>query len=246
MVPSKVMPLKRERSFWLFLLVGIALRCVAINQPLLDAHLIRQCQSAAATESLMNQPGLNLSSRIPWSGDIDDRYVQGLPLYNYLVIGVYRVIGNLDESGKITSILLWAVSFLCLQSIWRRLLDREQTNWANLLFVVAPLGVFFGQAFMPEMLVQVLAFSFVLLAIRYNEAPTLARWISCVAVGLTGTLVKLPETVHLYLILIGLVFSREGRKALVRPRYLIAAALTIAALKVWGNYVDTVNVGPLS
>src|SRR5438105_7689690 len=99
---------------------------------------------------------------------------------------------------------------------------------------------------MPEMLVQVLAFSFVLLAIRYDEAPTLARWISCVAVGLTGTLVKLPEIAHLYLILIGLVFSREGRKALVRPRYLIAAALTIAALKVWGNYVDTVNVGPLS
>ena len=240
------MPSKLDRPFWLFLLVGIALRCVAISQPLIDAHLIRQCQTAATTESLINQPGFNLSSRVPWSGDIDDRYVQELPLYNYLVIGVYRVIGNLDESGKVTSILLWAVSFLCLQFIWRRLLDREQTNWANLLFVVAPLGVFFGQAFMPEMLVQLLAFSFVLLAIRYNEAPTLTRWILCVAVGLTGTLVKLPEIGHLYVILIALVFNREGRKAIVRPRYLIAAALTIVALKGWVSYADTVNVGPLS
>ena len=240
------MPPKLDRSFWLFLLVGIALRCVAINQPLVDAHLLRQCQTAAATESLINQPGLNLSSSIPWSGDIDNRYLQELPLYNYLVIGVYRVIGNLDESGKVTSILLWAVSFLCLQFIWGRLLDREQTNWANLLFVVAPLGVFFGQAFMPEMLVQLLAFSFVLLAISYYEAPTLTRWILCVAIGLTGTLVKLPEIAHLYVILVVLVFSREGRKALVRPRYLIAAALTIVALKVWGNYADTVNVGALA
>jgi 4-amino-4-deoxy-L-arabinose transferase-like glycosyltransferase len=246
MVRSTVMPSKLDRPFWLFLLVGIALRCVAISQPLIDAHLIRQCQTAATTESLINQPGFNLSSRVPWSGDIDDRYVQELPLYNYLVIGVYRVIGNLDESGKVTSILLWAVSFLCLQFIWRRLLDREQTNWANLLFVVAPLGVFFGQAFMPEMLVQLLAFSFVLLAIRYNETPNLTRWILCVAVGLTGALVKLPEIGHLYVILIALVFSREGRKAIVRPRYLIAAALTIVALKVWGRYADTVNVGPLS
>jgi hypothetical protein len=246
MVRSTVMPPKLDRSFWLFLLVGIALRCVAINQPLIDAHLLRQCQTAAATESRINQPGLNLSSRVPWSGDIDDRYVQEFPLYNYLVIGVYRVISNLDESGKVTTILLWAVSFLCLQFIWRRLLDWEQTNWANLLFVVAPLGVFFGQAFMPEMLVQLLAFSFVLLVIRYNEAPTLTRWILCVAVGLTGTLVKLPEIAHLYIILIGLVFNREGRKALVQPRYLIAAALTIVVLKVWVSYADTVNVGPLS
>ena len=84
------MPPKLDRSFWLFLLVGIALRCVAINQPLIDAHLPRQCQTAAATESLINQPGFNLSSNIPWSGDIDHRYLQELPLYNYLVIGVHR------------------------------------------------------------------------------------------------------------------------------------------------------------
>ncbi|HEV2045219.1 MAG TPA: glycosyltransferase family 39 protein [Chthoniobacterales bacterium] len=246
MIRSTVMPLKLERSFWLFLFVGIALRCVAINQPLVDAHLLRQCQTADATDSLIDQPGFNLSSRIPWLGDIDERYVQELPLYNYLVMGVHRVIGDLDMSGKVTTILLWAASFLVLQLIWRRLLDRKQSNWANLLFVVAPLGVFYGQAFMPEMLVQLLAFAFILLLIYYDEAPTLARWISCVAVGLIGLLVKLPEIAQLYVILIVLVLSREGRKALWRPRYWIAGALTIAALKFWGNYLDMVNVGPLS
>ena len=55
--------LKLDRSVWLFLLMGIALRCVAINQPLVDAHVIRQCQTAAATQSLINQPGFNVSSR---------------------------------------------------------------------------------------------------------------------------------------------------------------------------------------
>src|ERR1043166_2717525 len=240
------MPLKLERSFWLLLIIGIALRCVAINQPLVDAHAARQCQTAAATESLIVQPGFNLSYRIPWSGDIDARYILELPLYNYLVIGVHRVIGNLDESGKVTSILLWAASFILLQFIWRRLLDREQTNWANLLFVFSPLGVFYGQAFMPEMLVQLLAFAFVLLTIRYDETPTVARWMLCAAVGIAGLVVKLPEVAHLYLILIALILGREGAKALVRPRYLIAAALTIAAVKIWGNYMDAVNVGPLS
>ncbi len=237
---------KLDRSFWLFLFVGIALRSVAINQPLVDAHLLRQCITAAATESLIDQPGFNLSSRIPWVGDIDERYVQELPLYNYLAAGLHRVIGNLDMSGKITTILLWAASFWILQFIWRPLLDRQQGFWANLLFVIAPLSVFYGQAFMPEMLVQLLAFGFVLLAIRYDLTPTLTRWLSCMVVGLIGLLVKLPEIGHLYLILAILVFSREGRKALWRPRYLIAAALTVAAVKLWSNYTDAVSAGSLA
>src|SRR3954469_10680755 len=145
-----------NRSVWWFLAIGIAIRCVAITQPLIDAHLVRQCQTAAATESLKSERGLNLSSRVPWSGDFNERYVQELPIYNYLVIAVDRVVGSLDASAKVTTIFLWAASFLCLQLIWRRLLHSEESFWANLLFLVAPLEVFFGQAGMPEMLVQLL------------------------------------------------------------------------------------------
>ena len=237
---------KLDRSVWVFLLAGIALRCMALNQPLVDAHLIRQCITAAATESLIDQPGFNLSSSVPWAGDTDARYLLDLPLYNYLVMGVHWVTGNLDLSGKVTSILLWAASFVCLQFIWRRFLNPEQAFWANLLFVVTPLGVFFGQAFMPEMLVQLLAFAFILLLLRYDEAPTLTRLMLCVAVGLIGLMVKLPEFSHLYLILAVLVFTRERFKALWQPRYLIGVVLAIGALKLWGSYVDTVNSGPLS
>jgi hypothetical protein len=238
--------MKFDRSLWGFLIIGIAVRCVAINQPLVDAHLLRQCITAAATKSLIEDPGVHLSSNIPWLGDIEARYVIELPVFNYLVMAVHAVTGNLDLSGKVTSILLWAASFVFLQFIWRRFLNREQMFWANLLFLVAPLGVFYGQAFMPEMLIQLLAFAFVLLAIRYNEAPTLIRLMSCAAVGLAGLLVKLPEFAHLYLILAVLVFSREGAKALIQPRFLIAAVLTIGAVEGWGNYVDAVNVGPMS
>jgi hypothetical protein len=169
-----------------------------------------------------------------------------LPLYNYLVIGVYQLVGRLDASGKLTSIMLWAASFLVLQFIWRRLLDFEQTFWANLLFVFTPLEVFYGQAFMPEMLIQLLAFAFVLLAIRYHETPSLIRWVACAAVGLIGLVVKFPEFCHLYLILIALIFVSEGARALPRLRYLVAAALSIVALKVWSNYLDAINVDPLS
>jgi 4-amino-4-deoxy-L-arabinose transferase-like glycosyltransferase len=241
-----VLRLKSNRSVWGFLVIGIAVRCVALNQPLVDAHLLRQCFTAAATKDLIDEPDFRLSSRVSWMGDVDVRYIQELPIYNYFVVGVHRLIGHLDLSGKVTSILFWALSFVLLQFIWRRILNPHQTFWANLLFVTAPLSVFFGQAFMPEMLVQALAFAFVLLVLRYDENPSLLRWSLCAGVGLAALLIKLPETAHLYFILGFLVFRREGRQALMRPRYLIAAALTIVALKLWGNHIDAVNVGPLS
>jgi hypothetical protein len=231
---------------WFLLVAGIVLRCVALNQPLVDAGLLRQCQTAAYTQSLIEQGGFPLDVQLPWAGDSGARYVLEFPLYNFLVGGVHAVTGMLDLSGKMVTVLLWAASFILLQGLWRRILDAGQTFWANLLFVFAPLGVFYGQAFMPEMLVQVLAFGFLLLVLRYVEEPSLPRWLACGSVGLVALLVKLPETSHLYLILGVLLFQREGWKVAWRPRYLIAAVLTAAAIKGWSTYMDSVNIDPLS
>ena len=229
------------RSFWILLLLGVALRSIALFQPLIDAHTLRQCQTAAATRSLIDQPGFPLTSAIPWLGNPDLRYIQEIPIYNYLAIGLHSITGNLDLSGKLTSILLWVISFFLLQSIWRRFLDPQPTFWANLLFISAPLSVFYGQAFMPEMLVQSLAFAFILAILRYSESSTLSRWSIVASLGLVALLVKLPEVSHLYLILGVLLFRREGLAALRRPRYLLAALLTVVALKGWSGYVDSIN-----
>ncbi|MEP6685751.1 MAG: glycosyltransferase family 39 protein [Verrucomicrobiota bacterium] len=238
--------MKFNRSIWILLVIGAALRCVAINQPLVDAHLARQCQTAAATKNLIEESGFHLTSKVPWLGDIDARYILELPIYNYLAIGMWWLTNNLDVSGKLTSVLLWGASFICLQFIWRRFLDSQQTFWANLLFVIAPLSVFYGQAFMPEMLVQLSAFAFVLLVLRYDENPSLVRWSLCAGVGLVGSLLKLPEIGHLYVILAILIIWREGWRALIRPRYLLAAIATIVILKAWGSYVDSVNAAYVS
>jgi hypothetical protein len=232
-------------SFWALLALGLALRCVALTQPLLDAHLFRQCQTAAATKSLLEQSGFPLAARIPWVGDLDGRYVLEFPLYNYLALGVHWVTGDLDLSGKLTSVILWALAFFLLQPIWRRMLDGQQTFWANTLFVLAPLSVFYGQAFMPEMLVQALAFVLLLATLRYAESPTLPRWTVTATVGFVALLVKLPEVSHLYFILAIMIFRAEGWRALFRPRYLIAGIITAAALKEWGNYADSVNAALL-
>ena len=233
--------MKSARSFWVFLILGVLLRSVAINQPLVDAHLFRQCQTADAVQSLINAPGWELSARVSWLGDTGARLVQELPLYNFLVALLCRVVGNLDASGKIITILLWAGSFVCLQSLWRRLLTVSQARWANFLFVFSPLSIFFGQAFMPEMLVRLCEFAFLAALLAYREEEHLSLFLICAVTGVIGMLVKTPEFSHLYLAAGFILFQKEGWRVLCRPRYWVALLATAACVKGWAIFINATN-----
>jgi hypothetical protein len=143
---------------WLLLVLGMVIRSLAFNQPAVDAHPVRQAQTADWTYHAAQEPGLPLSAEVSWRGDTHARLTLEFPLYNYLTLALFRLTGSIDSAGKLASIFLWAASFLVLQLIWKRILEPRQVFWANLLFVFAPLSVFFGQAVMPEMLIQLLAF----------------------------------------------------------------------------------------
>ena len=235
-----------NQAVWCFLLLGLLLRCGSLNRPLLDAHLLRQTQTADATRSLIAQPGFPLSARIPWQGDLDTRYVQEPPIYNYLAIALYKLGLSLDLAGKLVSLGLWGLSFVLLQGLWRRCLPPAAVSWANLLFVIGPLEVFYGQAFMPEMLIQCLSLGFLLGALRYFENPTARRWLVCAATGLLAVLLKLPATLHLWLLIAFLLVQQEGWKAALRLRYVLTAILCAALMLAWSRYVEAVNAPNLS
>jgi 4-amino-4-deoxy-L-arabinose transferase-like glycosyltransferase len=238
--PAKSLSRCKNSMCW-FLLLGITIRLLALNHPLLDAHLFRQTQTAVITKSMMQEPGWHVGGIVTWRGDLPARLVQELPIYNYLVWSVYKVIGNLDFSGKLVSVILWTLGFLVLQRIWLRCLTKEQAFWANLIFVTAPLSVFFGQAFMPEMLVQLLAFSFLLALLRYEEKPIHGRFVLAAAIGLLGMLVKGPEILHLYLIAAILLFKKEGIHAIKVPVYWAALIISALVLKGWSHVIDMSN-----
>lgn len=230
-----------SRLTWILLGLGVLLRSVAINQPLIDAHLFRQTQTADAVRSQLAAPRWELSAHASWLGDSGARLVQELPVYNFLVVAVHAIVGNLDMSGKIVSVALWAAAFLCLQSIWRRVLTPSQADWANLLFVLSPLSIFFGQAFMPEMLIRLCEFAFLAALLAYLESGRLAVFLIAAVAGAIGMLVKTPEFSHLYIAAGLIVFQREGWSAIRRPRYWVALIATAASLKAWAGFVDATN-----
>ena len=231
----------KRHSFAILFFIGICARLAALTQPLIDAQLLRQCQTAYATREMIREPGFSLSTAIPWHGDSGAKLVQEIPTYNYLVMGVNAVVGNLEMSGKLTSVLFWALSFWLLQGIWRRILRPGETGWANLLLVLSPLSNFFGQAFMPEMVVQALAFGFLLALLRYAESRRLGDFLVLTLIGALAILQKAPEISHLYLVAGAVFFSMHGTKLVRRPECWLALIATAVLAKAWGGYMDSVN-----
>lgn len=227
--------------FALFLIGGILLRLLAINQPLLDAHFVRQAQTADWTQHASLEPGWPLSAEVSWRGDARARLTLEFPIYSYVVMALWRVMGHLDMAGKLVSITLWGLSFFVLQKIWQRLLTPGQTFWANILFALAPLSVFFGQAFMPEMAVQLLAFIFLHQLLLFQESGKRIHYFWFALAGLAGLLVKSLEVSHLYLVAAAVFLRKDGLRILGRPEHWIAGGITALCYWLWTNYVNEVN-----
>ena len=222
------------------MLIGIALRTVAITQPLIDAHNIRQCYTAVCTRSILREPGFPLSSEVNWRGDQHLRLVLELPLDNYLAIGVNHLLHDLDASGKVVSLFFWSCSFLVLQHLWKRCLNARETFWANALFVCSPVSIFFAQAFQPEMLVQFLAFTMLWTFLRYLERGRLADFTWFSATACLVSLIKFPEIFHLLVLVFVLLFMKERWRAFIRPSHWISAAATVAVLVAWSRYTTPI------
>ncbi|MEO8204861.1 MAG: glycosyltransferase family 39 protein [Chthoniobacterales bacterium] len=234
---------KNHRNHFIaFLVIGILMRLAAINQPLIDAHSERQCYTAACSRSLSEQSGWPISFMPNWCGDQVVHLALEFPVYNYLTIFLTHVTGNLDVSGKLLSILFWALSFFVIQGIWRKLLSERETFWANFLFVFSPLSVFFGQVFMMEMLVQFLACTMILTLLRYRESGRLLDYCLFVLVGILGMLIKPPIIAHLFLVALFVFWQRDKWHLLFRWRYWIGGILTLTIMFLWSRYLTGVNV----
>ena len=225
----------------MWLVIGITVRMVAIDQPLIDAHAIRQCYTAVCTRSILRERGFPLSSIVNWRGDQGLRLVLEVPIYNYMAIGIDHLLHNLDASGKVASIALWAASFLVLQNLWKRCLNPREAFWANSLFVLSPISIFFGQAYSPEMLVQFLGLCLVWRFLCYQESGSRIDFFCFAAVGCVASLVKAPEVFHLVVFSFILLLIRERWRLFVRWEYWLAGAATVFVIHSWSGYVTPIT-----
>jgi len=232
---------KASTSFPLLLSIGLLIRLPSLLQPIQEGA--RNAQTACLTANMIEAGRLRLDPVAPWRGNLNARLVQELPVYNLCVLVLAKTPGfSLDLAGRSVSLIFWILGFWLLQKLWRLSLPEGVAHfWANLLFVLAPMGWHLSTAFMPETLLQFVTFSFLLICIRYSQIPSLKILVLLSVIAVLGLLLKLPAFVHLGLFFLFVLIDQQGVRALSRPALWVTGFCILLPLVVWGQYIDSVN-----
>jgi hypothetical protein len=151
------------------ILVGLFLRLRYVTNPLLDFHFQRQVDTAAVARNFFEE-GMNiLYPRIDWRGTTPGYVEMEFPLYEYLIAILYFIFGQHDIIGRFLSILFAVGTSVYLFAIARRLIGREGSLFALVLFACAPLPVYFTRTVQPESMYLFAATASYFYYLRYLE-----------------------------------------------------------------------------
>lgn len=224
------------------LLVSIALRCIGIERPLLDAHHFRQIHTAILTKNLIEDGYPWLKTRGDWKGFEDSTVVLELPLQMHLAGRLSAITPNLETAGRLTAIGFWAAAFLTFCWLSGQLLDAKAARWAVAIFAFSPLSIFFGQSFQPESLMVFLTLAILSSFLRWCDTGR-PVW----ALVLTGALglalaLKSNEVVHLAVPLLAVGWARKGARFFLRWEMWLLGAVGLVTVVVWSRVITYYNI----
>jgi len=220
---------RADRWLWAILALGLGLRLIGVDQPLIDRQAWRQADTAAIARNYYEEGYDLLYPRVDWRGTTEGYVETNFPLYPFLVACIYGAVGGVWEwVGRLLSALFsTAAAALLYFFAWRLYRHVWAARLSALLFLVFPLSVFFGRAFMPEAAMLFLSVATLLSFDRWTETGRWPDFFLALVSAALCFLVKIP-TLYLGFPLVALAWSRWGWAFLRRPHlwaYLVLALL---------------------
>ncbi|MBZ0256907.1 glycosyltransferase family 39 protein, partial [bacterium] len=213
------------------LILGLALRCWGLTSPLYDLNYWRQTETAAIAQNYYQDHLPFLSPEIDWTGP-GGRAEMEFPIFPYLISLFYQAFGFWDGFGRVLAILcsLWTISNLWW--IARKIFDEWTAVFAAGFFAAAPLAVYFGRTFQPDMMMLAASTCSVSLLLYWNGKWTDVRlYLSALMLALG---IALKPTCVLYAPALAVIFyQRLGWKCVAHPKTILYGILVIAPPALW-------------
>lgn len=225
---------KTDPWLWGILLLGLALRLIELQAPLIDGQAWRQADSGAIARNFY-QEGYNLFyPRVDWRGTTPGYVEMNFPLYSFLAACLYGLLGGVHEwAGRLLSALFSTAGAGLLFLLVRELGGgRWSGRLAALFFLLFPLNVFYGRAFMPEPLMLLLSIGALLTFARWTRTEGRGGFALAALSAALCFMVKIP-TLHLGFPLVALAWARWGWALLRRPALWGYLALVLVPPAVW-------------
>ena len=219
-------------------ILAVAARLVLINQPYVDHWSWRQSDVAAIARNFYEGGFRFAYPQIDWAGDATGYVGTEFPILPFLTAICYKVAGIHEWIGRSQAVIFFAVSLPFFFLLVREVFDNTAAVWATFFFSFAPLNVFAGRSFMPDvpsLSLAIIGLYFFLRWIRDREwAPLLVAAIVvslCILIKATSFIIAVP-LLYLAVAGIGDPGRREIKLVTIRDRRSRLQLLLFAALAV--------------
>ena len=159
------------------MLLGLALRIININSPVLGVHSWRQADTASIARNFYANGMDFFSPQIDWGGASSGLVGSEFPLYSYLVALSYKIFGFSEILARGISVLFSCLTILLIYQLTKHYFGVKPAFWSALLYSFLPIPVYYGRTIQPEALMMFLA------------ALSLERWLA---------FLKSKDNIHLF------------------------------------------------
>jgi predicted membrane-bound mannosyltransferase len=194
-------------------ILAVAARLILINQPYVDHWSWRQSDVAAIARNFL-QNGFRFGyPQIDWAGNGPGYVGTEFPILPFIAALCYKFAGIHEWVGRIQAVILFAVSLPCFFLLVREIFGSTAAVWATFFYSFAPVNIFAGRSFMPD--VPSLSFAIVglYLLLRYVEHNESASFfVAAIALSLSF-LIKITSIVivaPLAYIVVGRLYQTPG------------------------------------
>ena len=216
------------------LALGLVLRLVNLQAPLTDKQAWRQTDTAAMARNFYEEGYSLFYPRVDWRGTTLGYVETNFPLFPFAIALLYAVGGGAYEwIGRLVAALCSTAAAALLYGLGRRLgMERPGALLAALLYLLFPMSIYYGRAFMPEALMILLSVGALWAFARWIDGE--CRWDFALAVLLAALcfLVKIP-TLYLGFPLVALAWMRWGWRFVLQPALWLYLVLALVPSVLW-------------
>src|SRR5206468_10445635 len=131
-------------------LLAVGVRLVLIDQPYVDYWSWRQSDVAAIARNFFEYGFRFGYPQIDWAGGSAGYVGTEFPILPFLAAICYKFAGIHEWIGRSQSVIFFAISLPFFFLLVRGIFGSSAATWATFFYAFAPLNVFAGRSFMPD------------------------------------------------------------------------------------------------
>src|SRR6478609_9595047 len=176
-------------------ILAVVARLIFINQPYVDHWSWRQSDVAAIARNFL-QNGFRFGyPQIDWAGNAPGYVGTEFPILPFIAAVCYKFAGVHEWMGRSEAVILFAVSLPFFFLLVREIFGSTAAVWATFFYCFAPLNVFAGRSFMPDVPSLSLSIVGLYFFLRWIDNGKLALFFLAAIATSVALLIKLPTAV---------------------------------------------------